>query len=179
MEGETEFKLCKCDSTPVLKTRSFQLYHLQIHLIASIISPRETHIRLQQYQEVLFCAHIRGGAKNAYVRIRSWHKSMSGSHVRISCQDLMSGSDVHFSVGFPVFTVKYFSIFGNLYLSLPFSVRFPVFAAKHFSKLEFCIYQCFSGLDFLMNFLIWFVNIYPLMDLVVTTTMTAYALHYD
>ena len=121
----------------------------------------------------------RGGAKNAYVRIRSWHKSMSRSHVKISCQDLMSRSDVHFSVGFPVFTVKYFSIFGNLYLSLPFSVRFPVFAAKHFSKLEFCIYQCFSGLDFLMNFLIWFVNIYPLMDLVVTTTMTAYALHYD
>ena len=79
---------------------------------------------------------------------------MSGSHVRISCRDLMSGSDVHFSVGFPVFTVKYFSIFGNLYLSLPFSVRFPVFVAKHFSKLEFCIYQCFSGLDFLMNFLI-------------------------
>ena len=30
-----------------------------------------------------------------------------------------------------------------------------------------------------LNFLIWFVNIYPLMDLVVTTTMTAYALHYD
>ena len=121
----------------------------------------------------------RGGAKNAYVRIRSWHKSMSRSHVKISCQDLMSRSDVHFSVGFPVFPVKYFSIFGNLYLSLPFSVRFPVFVAKHFSKLEFCIYQCFSGLDFLMNFLIWFVNIYPLMDLVVTTTMTAYALHYD
>ena len=90
---------------------------------------------------------------------------MSRSHVKISCQDLMSRSDVHFSVGFPVFPVKYFSIFGNLYLSLPFSVRFPVFAAKHFSKLEFCIYQCFSGLDFLMNFLIWFVNIYPLMDL--------------
>ena len=66
-------------------------------------------------------------------------------------QDLMSGSDMHFSVGFPVFTVKYFSIFGNLYLSLPFSVRFPVFAAKHFSKLEFCIYQCFSGLDFLIQ----------------------------
>ena len=44
---------------------------------------------------------------------------MSGSHVRISCQDLMSGSDVHFSVGFPIFTVKYFSIFGNLYFSLP------------------------------------------------------------
>ena len=31
----------------------------------------------------------------------------------------MSGSDVHFSVGFTVFTVKYFSIFGNLYFSLP------------------------------------------------------------
>ena len=93
----------------------------------------------------------RGGAKNAYVRIRSWHKSMSRSHVKISCQDLMSRSDVHFSVGFPVFPVKYFSIFGNLYLSLPFSVRFPVFAAKHFSKLEFCIYQCFSGLDFLIQ----------------------------
>ena len=129
--------------------------------------------------EVYIHRNIRGGAKNAYVRIRSWHKSMSRSHVKISCQDLMSRSDVHFSVGFPVFPVKYFSIIGNLYLSLPFSVRFPGFVAKHFSKLEFCIYQCFSGLDFLMIFLIWFVNIYPLMDLVVTTTMTAYALHYD
>ena len=58
VEGETEFKLCKCDSTPVLKTRSFQLYHLQIHLIASIISPRETHIRLQQYQEVLLLEEV-------------------------------------------------------------------------------------------------------------------------
>ena len=71
---------------------------------------------------------------------------MSGLDPDINlCQDLMSGSDVHFSVGFPVFTVKYFSIFGNLYLSLPFSVRFPVFAAKHFSKLEFCICQFRSG----------------------------------
>ena len=35
--GETEFKLCKCDSTSVLKTWSFQLSHLQIHLIASIV----------------------------------------------------------------------------------------------------------------------------------------------
>ena len=58
MEGETEFKLCKCDSTPVLKTQSFQLSHLQIHLIASIISPRETHIRLQQYQEVLLLEEV-------------------------------------------------------------------------------------------------------------------------
>ena len=33
---------------------------------------------------------------------------MSGLDPDINlCQDLMSGSDVHFSVGFPVFTVKY------------------------------------------------------------------------
>ena len=75
---------------------------------------------------------------------------MSGLDPDINlCRDLMSGLDVHFSVGFPVFAVKYFSIFGNLYLSLPFSVGFPVFAAKHFSKLEFRINECFSGLDFL------------------------------
>ena len=31
-----------------------------------------------------------------------------------------------------------------------FSVGFPVFAVKYFSKLEFCIYDClFFGLDFL------------------------------
>ena len=39
-------------------------------------------------------------------------------HVAITCCDLMLQSDVHFSVGFPVFAVKYFS------------------------KLEFCIYDC-------------------------------------
>ena len=27
----------------------------------------------------------------------------------------------------------------------------PLGAAKHFSKLEFCIYRCFSGLDFLIQ----------------------------
>ena len=47
----------------------------------------------------------------------------------------MSRSDVHFSVGFPVFAVKYFSIFGNLYLSLPFSVGFPVFCCEAFLKI--------------------------------------------
>ena len=118
-------------------------------------------IKVKHYTSANFCRNICNfflcllllshHCIGTYVGIRSWHKSMLGSHVRISCRDLMSGSDVHFSVGFPVFTVKYFSIFGNLYLSLPFSVRFPVFAAKHFSKLEFCIYQCFSGLDFLIQ----------------------------
>ena len=61
---------------------------------------------------------VRGGAKNAYVAIRSQHKFMLRLHVAITCCDLMLQSDVHFSVGFPVFAVKYFS------------------------KLEFCIYDC-------------------------------------
>ena len=60
----------------------------------------------------------RGGAKNAYVAIRSQHKFMLRLHVAITCCDLMLQSDVHFSVGFPVFAVEYFS------------------------KLEFCIYDC-------------------------------------
>ena len=60
----------------------------------------------------------RGGAKNAYVAIRSQHKFMLQLHVAITYCDLMLQSDVHFSVGFPVFAVKYFS------------------------KLEFCIYDC-------------------------------------
>ena len=38
--------------------------------------------------------NTRGGAKNAYVRIRSWHKSMSGSHVKISCHDPVQPSEV-------------------------------------------------------------------------------------
>ena len=51
----------------------------------------------------------RGGAKNAYVAIRSQHKFMLRLLVAITCCDLMLQSDVHFSVGFPVFAVKYFS----------------------------------------------------------------------
>ena len=103
---------------------------------------------------------------------------MQRSHVAISCSDQMSIS----SVGFPSFAVQYFSIFGNLYLSLPFSVGFPVFCCETFLKigilhlrmlfwvgfpnsvigyflklapfinaLEFCIYDCLFGLNFLIQ----------------------------
>ena len=79
---------------------------------------------------------------------------MSTSQVNISCQHLMSIFqldfpflmpsisqylefniyDCYFWVGFPVSAVKYFSIFGILYLRLLFWVGFPASAVEYFSK---------------------------------------------
>ena len=55
----------------------------------------------------------------------------------------MSRSNVHFSVGFPVFAVKYFSKLEFCIYDCLFSVGFPFSAVKYFSKLGFCIYHSF------------------------------------
>ena len=110
-----------------LDVRSF----LSAKFSTSLLSSDNTTLTPKTGQSATQSADSRGGAKIAYVAIRSLHKFMQRSHVAISCSDQMSIS----SVGFPSFAVQYFSIFGNLYLSLPFSVGFPVFCCEAFLKI--------------------------------------------
>ena len=97
----------------------------QQYELHTVVSTRPSVVNSLAALVIIFTALatcvIRGGAKNAYVRIRSWHKSMSGSHVRISCRDQMC----IFQLDFPCLLLSISQYLAICIYHCPFQFDFP------------------------------------------------------